>query len=1116
MHLKGSQSRKPTISATIRSPKQSSPRAEESSTFSRTTRWNFGFNSSRRQDRITRTSPLKIKMKPRPKTSIEHTRETLFQEWDTVRSLTHSRDRHSSHTRKIKDNAVRRHADRRRRIQSYTVGDKRNRFIRPLENPVPPSIQSIPLDEYEFPSTESKAAFSIYDGNNKNDIRGSFFRKNRHIQTLHSRASTKQKNGALNNVSVADVRPKSKGGTTGYLVYCHEHKLPATPLGTTRPRIHPNEIVMSNQRMTREHGSAVAKGFESMSRSNEDIRVDLSNNALGSSLKEILDSLRNHFVTKLILDRTEVSTKMLAKEVGNFISQVNIIEASLQSCRMPDTAFQALLQALSKCENESNAIYQLETLQTRRLNFSKNRIKSTSMAPFVNILISKFQNLTHLDLSSNLISQSGGIQICTWMSRRTCVLRYLNLSFNNLGDGHLVEEVRKGNFGSACEKALRLSRTILHLVLTATMLTLKDLESIAKGVDESVSLLCVHLDGNECFYTKSNTGDSAINAQKPVSSLNQDPSLKVVEQLRQRQTTKFCKIVATVLSMARMHVRSSKEIARVSKRISTNLKLQTNKVEPAECSNEVNCRHTLSWIFTRVTNTDKSLHDSREWQEVHDCYVCGQHEVYTLACNIRFLEPSICHSIKRKAAYYLIVWYPRMECFEPTIFPLFTDDSFYEDKEKDKDQNLYKQTNKRLFTKRYFPPGRNFFCFRVNSNEGNGVNDRSSTVNYQYISSHPTVVANNVPKYIQKYTKLYRINVLDIEPRKNDIQIDTTFQKRRNSYLRLVFVKAKSSFRNIVDYQCDSKALESLFNRDFESIKLKRIVSKFDDFENLRLQLKQNYYILLGIFSYYTSLGNDTYEDSLRYLKRVQYDEFLKDIKIDVGLDKIKEDIDILYAASCYHEKNYGDSQDKIRKYLYRPSFMESALRLAKLLYPTISLNKSLRNLISNNLKYAKSHAQQRDQFRQKYVYIPETDAFMKHKGETFQEIFERQSSMQHLPIGKGKLKALIKLRPIYELYKRSNILHVYFGIRELRNIYRQSLGEDNEGLNYSEFLDFICRSAIMYNCRHLKPNDQASCERVQSALLHIDFKFKPPISSWIELLEEFAGKLREGMITWQ
>ena len=195
-HLKHSHSRKPNIPARINGVKQDSFRDEKKSAFSRETRWNFGFNNmSRHREALERSSPLKKKTKTRPKTSIECTRDIIFQEWDTFRSLTYSRDAQPKSMHKLKSHGksfvVRRNAysDRRQRKQLYTNADKKVCSRRRVEKLFPTSDQPISLDEYDFPSTESKAAFSVYDGNNKSDIRGSFFRKNRYIQNLHSKAS---------------------------------------------------------------------------------------------------------------------------------------------------------------------------------------------------------------------------------------------------------------------------------------------------------------------------------------------------------------------------------------------------------------------------------------------------------------------------------------------------------------------------------------------------------------------------------------------------------------------------------------------------------------------------------------------------------------------------------------------------------------------------------------------------------------------------------------------------------------------------------------------------------------------------------------------------------------
>ena len=67
-------------------------------------------------------------------------------------------------------------------------------------------------------------------------------------------------------------------------------------------------------------------------------------------------------------------------------------------------------------------------------------------------------------------------------------VQYLNLSWNNLEIDEVVENIYT---------LLKTSRSLLHLDLTSTGLSLSSVQTIIKGVKYAPSLLSVHLGGNE-------------------------------------------------------------------------------------------------------------------------------------------------------------------------------------------------------------------------------------------------------------------------------------------------------------------------------------------------------------------------------------------------------------------------------------------------------------------------------------------------------------------------------------------------------------------------------------------------------------------------------------------
>ena len=96
------------------------------------------------------------------------------------------------------------------------------------------------------------------------------------------------------------------------------------------------------------------------------------------------------------------------------------------------------------------------------------------------------------------------------------------------------------------------------------------------------------------------------------------------------------------------------------------------------------------------------------------------------------------------------------------------------------------------------------------------------------------------------------------------------------------------------------------------------------------------------------------------------------------------------------------------------------------------------------------------------------------------------------------------------------SILNSHFGIRELRNLYRQSIAETKKiykhGLNYSEFLDLICRTAKVYNHKIMVSTHHVSCDKVRIGLL----ENKVTQRSWMESMEKFVMKIEQGISIWR
>ena len=249
-------------------------------------------------------------------------------------------------------------------------------------------------------------------------------------------------------------------------------------------------------------------------------------------------------------------------------------------------------------------------------------------------------------------------------------------------------------------------------------------------------------------------------------------------------------------------------------------------------------------------------------------------------------------------------------------------------------------------------------------------------------------------------------------------------------------------------------------------------------------------------------------------------------------MNEIKQELDILFIASYYQptsnntngnrisnnnnedNDNNNNAPSKPGKYLSRHSFLECVVRLSKLIYPKLNLQSAIERFIQNELKNVHSHFKQREDFRTEYVYKYYMNSFFHKHGQTFQEIFERQSSV--MKQSKKKSKPTLKFAHIYELYKQCSILNVHFGIRELRNLYRQSIAETKKiykhGLNYSEFLDLICRTAKVYNHPIMVSTHHVSCDKVRIGLL----ENKVTQRSWMESMEKFVMKIEQGISIWR
>ena len=112
--------------------------------------------------------------------------------------------------------------------------------------------------------------------------------------------------------------------------------------------------------------------------------------------------MQNKHVANLNLSKNEIVNQTNAKSIGKFLLSTEsncLTQVSLSNCKISNTTFSSMLMEMKK---QSKLPTQSSGSTLERLDLSFNGIKSSTMRMFVQVMISCFHSLTHLNLSNNL------------------------------------------------------------------------------------------------------------------------------------------------------------------------------------------------------------------------------------------------------------------------------------------------------------------------------------------------------------------------------------------------------------------------------------------------------------------------------------------------------------------------------------------------------------------------------------------------------------------------------------------------------------------------------------------------------------------------------------------
>ena len=257
-----------------------------------------------------------------------------------------------------------------------------------------------------------------------------------------------------------------------YLQKINEKKLSPIPMGMVKHRGDAADFDLGMYSMGDRYAEALSEGINLLS----PVKLQLNDNRLSElGVAKILTKLTYNQLIDLNLSNNKVSIDNLLQLEGILANKACILQVlKLEGLNLKDTGCAIVCKALKKNHT------------LLELNLAKNHIEGNKT---LSSYIEHTSTLQKLDLHWNAIRGQGSYLLCQALVDNKS-LRVLDLSWNSLASPASTKAINK------LSEALSSHKSLIHVDISNNSLSVKDSETISKGIEDNHTILGIHMSGN--------------------------------------------------------------------------------------------------------------------------------------------------------------------------------------------------------------------------------------------------------------------------------------------------------------------------------------------------------------------------------------------------------------------------------------------------------------------------------------------------------------------------------------------------------------------------------------------------------------------------------------------
>jgi len=246
--------------------------------------------------------------------------------------------------------------------------------------------------------------------------------------------------------------------------------------------------------------------------------------------------------------------------------------------------------------------------------------------------------------------------------------------------------------------------------------------------------------------------------------------------------------------------------------------------------------------------------------------------------------------------------------------------------------------------------------------------------------------------------------------------------------------------------------------------------------------LREHYAMILGIYDYYASLNAD---GDVFTIGMNEFNAFLNECELPIpgSLDCNKQHLEQLFVAIDSGQK--AKEKFNSKHALSRQEFLQFLVRAAVSRYCKprkkgeepihTDVSAALRELLLNQMKPNVDPAalQNSNEFRQKFLYVQETDALLAQHESTLQALYDVYSDEQHATSDLTSISGMLGITQWLNMCDHLQLVDEEFTIREMTSCFmwaRMRVADETNiverrkmcNLKFVDFLEALCRMATM------------------------------------------------------